>query len=386
MKCTCDQDDQQQSTTASTIAQGAFSIRYADGTSAEGDYITDNFTIGGTTVSEFIMGLALSTGNQFGIMGIGLPSNEAVVQIDPGNAYPNLPVQMANLGLVSTTAYSLWLNDLDASTGSLLFGGVDTAKYHGPLSRLSLYPNPGSVNVTQFLVALTTVSATSPSGTDALGSQSFPVSAVLDSGTTFTLLPPDLVSAIWAEAGVVNKEEAGPLVPCSFSRASQGSFVFGFGGPGGPNITVPMDELVRTVPGSVGVFEDGVYKGQDACQFMITPMQSDQPVAILGDSFLRSAYVVYDLENLEVALAPTKFNATDSKVVAFDHRGAAVPDSAPAPHQDVESLQSVAIVTTNMSALTAQQGFLPANAAGRLASGKGIVAAVAVAAAMVLML
>ena len=33
--------------------------------------------------------------------------------------------------IINTVAYSLWLNDLDASTGSILFGGIDTEKYTG---------------------------------------------------------------------------------------------------------------------------------------------------------------------------------------------------------------------------------------------------------------
>ena len=36
-------------------------------------------------------------------------------------------------GYISRRLLSLWLNDQSAATGSILFGGVDPAKYHGEL-------------------------------------------------------------------------------------------------------------------------------------------------------------------------------------------------------------------------------------------------------------
>jgi len=62
-------------------------------------------------------------------LGIGYQINEVQVGRAGKAAYNNLPAQMVADGLIQSNAYSLWLNDLDASTGSILFGGVDTAQY-----------------------------------------------------------------------------------------------------------------------------------------------------------------------------------------------------------------------------------------------------------------
>lgn len=43
--------------------------------------------------------------------------------------------------------------------------------------------------------------------------------------------------------------------------------------------------------------------------------------AVLGDTFLRSAYVVYDLQNNQISLAQTDFNATSSNVVEITASG-----------------------------------------------------------------
>lgn len=237
---------------------------------------------------------------------------------------------MRDEGHIASTAYSLWLNDLDASKGNILFGGIDTDKYMGDLVRINIDKDTRSNNFTSFQVQLTSLEAHSSSGSDALTSSSFPVPVVLDSGTTFSYLPQDLAEEVWQEVGaeytIVDNAGTGlPLLPCKLAN-SNGYFSFGFGGSGGAAIKVAMDELVISVGAK---FSSGPNKGEDACQFGIQNFTSAP--YLLGDTFLRSAYVVYDLENNEIAIAPTDFNATTSNIVAFPSQGATIPSSTPAP-------------------------------------------------------
>lgn len=46
-----------------------------------------------------------------------------------------------------------------------------------------------------------------------------------------------------------------------------------------------------------------------------------------GDTFLRSAYVVYDLDNEEISLANTLFNVTESKILEIGTGKNSVPDA-----------------------------------------------------------
>lgn len=97
-----------------------FSISYVDNTKIQGDYINETFGIGGTTIKQMTMGLAKqasvpgSSGQPFqGIIGVGFDSGEAIVGQTQGQAsYPNIISQMVAQGVISTRAYSLWLNDL----------------------------------------------------------------------------------------------------------------------------------------------------------------------------------------------------------------------------------------------------------------------------------
>lgn len=316
-----------QSTSFSLIGQGDFNISYVDNTGAVGDYFQDSFGIGDSTLSNFEMGLALQTTIGIGIMGIGYNTSEANTNTDSGGngtIYQNLPYALVSQGQTKSPAYSLWLNDLESSTGSILFGAVDTDKYMGNLMTIKVYPISRDYGITSFTVALTSVSASSKSGSDQLTPPSFAVPAILDSGTTITLLPDDIAALIFEELGATPEDQLGAvLVPCDLAQ-NTGTISYGFGGPDGPIIKVAVSDLVLPLTDNKG--RSPKYKnGQTACQLGIEPAGS-LPV-LLGDTFLRSAYVVYDLINNQVALAETKFNATKSNVVPFSSFGASIPDS-----------------------------------------------------------
>ena len=153
------------------------------------------------------MGLAVDTNNPFGLVGVGYAINEASM-MTLNSTYPNLPVAMKESDLINTMAYSLWLNDLHADTGSILFGGIDTEKYKGELKVLDIVPDRQTSVYFHFSVPMTGLHAVSPSGNDVLTSKMLPFPAVLDSGTTLTYLPQDICELVWDEVGAVYVPEA----------------------------------------------------------------------------------------------------------------------------------------------------------------------------------
>jgi hypothetical protein len=112
--------DPAKSSSVVDILPNEFSISYVDNTKIQGDYINETFGIGGTTIKQMTMGLAKqatvpgSAGQPFqGIIGVGFDSGEAIVGQTQGQAsYPNIISQMVAQGVISTRAYSLWLNDI----------------------------------------------------------------------------------------------------------------------------------------------------------------------------------------------------------------------------------------------------------------------------------
>jgi hypothetical protein len=292
-----------------------FDISYVDGSGASGDYVTDTFGVGEASLSKLQFGIGYDSSSTEGILGIGYPINEVQVGRAGKTAYDNLPAQMVADGLIKSNAYSLWLNDLDASTGSILFGGVDTDQYTGLLKSLPVQSEQGVI--AEFLVTLTDVKLSS---TVIATNQALAV--LLDSGTSLTYLPDAMTEAIYQQVGAqYDTNQGAAYVPCSMaSNATTMEFTFSE-----PIISVNMNEMVipvtTTAEGRQLMFSDGT----PACLFGIAPAGSD--IAVLGDTFLRSAYLVYDLVNNEISIAQTKFNATTSNVLEIGTGVDAVPDA-----------------------------------------------------------
>ena len=88
-------------------------------------------------------------------LGVGLPSIEGRLPTTP---YPNLPVALKNAGAINTAAFSLYLNGSGAQIGQLLFGGVNRAKYQGPLATFDIPVNPDVGFADAYLVPITAIS------------------------------------------------------------------------------------------------------------------------------------------------------------------------------------------------------------------------------------
>jgi hypothetical protein len=210
---------------------------------------------------------------------------------------------------------------------------------------------------TSFKVYLTSLQAVSASGKDTLTSRGFPIPVVLDSGTTLSYLPTDIAQQTWREVGALWSDELGnAVIPCKM-RTSKGYFSFGFAGPSGPRIKVGMDELVLDLTsGPAPLFTSGKYSGEEACRFGIQNFTSAP--YLLGDTFLRSAYVVYDLVNNQIGIAATDFNSTESNIVPFPSLSAHIPSATAAPDQ-TQATEKPSFTTP---AFAAQSGFLDLNA------------------------
>ncbi|KAI0128885.1 aspartic peptidase domain-containing protein [Xylariales sp. AK1849] len=291
-----------------------FNISYVDGSGASGDYVSDTVTIGETTVDNLQFGVGYKSTSSQGILGIGYPINEVQVGRAGKDAYDNLPAKLATDGTIKSNAYSLWLNDLDASTGSILFGGVDTAQYTGTLETLPIQKSGGVYS--EFLITLTGVSL---NGTAIADDQALAV--LLDSGSSLTYLPDSWVEQIYtATDAQYDASEGAAYVPCSLASDTR-TLDFTFTSP---QIKVGMNELVLdlvTTSGKRPTFSNGV----TACLFGIAPAGSGTNV--LGDTFLRSAYVVYDVSNNEISIAQTNFNATGSSIQEIGTGTDSVPDA-----------------------------------------------------------
>ncbi|CAK7231756.1 hypothetical protein SCUCBS95973_008023 [Sporothrix curviconia] len=353
------------SSTYKLVSSGSFDISYLDGTGSSGDYFTDNFEIAGTTVKSLQMGLATQTVRGTGIMGISYSASESTDEI-----YPNLIDQFQEQGLISTKAYSLYLNDYQAKTGSILFGGVDTEKFIGSLSAMPILQTTQGFNTSYSVlaVALNSMTANPGSGTEK-DNVTFPssqaVPAILDSGTTLSYLPSSIASSLFESIGAYtdNVETGYTFIDCD--GPSDLSVTLSFGD--GATIVLPASQIVinafagyqSQIPSNVPFSNACLFGFQDIGSASsgssnsklsaIAAASSGSSYALLGDTFLRSAYAVYDLTNNEIALAQSNLNSTSSNVVELQASDSGIPTLTGVKAQQTTATSSSGSSTTGGS-------------------------------------
>ena len=83
-----------------------FNFSYGSG-DVVGDYITDNIAFGGASLTDVIIGVATqNTNEQWGILGVGLPADEAPDIPE----HPGVLELLVSQGYISSTSYSLYLD------------------------------------------------------------------------------------------------------------------------------------------------------------------------------------------------------------------------------------------------------------------------------------
>ncbi|KAI1291291.1 aspartic peptidase domain-containing protein [Xylaria venustula] len=325
--------DPAQSSTYQLVDRGGFSIEYLDSSAANGDYIKDNFHIAGADIDALQVGLAKTSTINSGLLGIGFHTNVAA-----RHPYRNIVDLLADQGLIDTQAYSLYLDDLHAETGTILFGGIDNTKFIGQLKSVDILRDRYSKIYSSLTVALGSLVVSSGSksqSSDLLRAQE-PV--VLDSGTSLTYLPPAVTKRIYAEFDVVDDTDHSGLafVKCGLLTLNKDTTLdFQFGAGDGPLVKVPIDELVLDNVKAyiaLGLQVPADLPFNNVCTFGI---QSLPGISLLGDTFLRSAYVAYDLTHKKIALAQANLNATGTHLMEITAasgiplvNGTAVPETS----------------------------------------------------------
>jgi hypothetical protein len=283
-----------------------------------GGYFTDSFSIGGAQLKNFQMGLANSSSNDtlyYGVLGLGPSNDESPVANKPN--YPNFMDQLVSQSLISTRTYSLYLNDLNSTTGSMIFGGIDTKKFSGTLG-VQTTPN-GLLD----MVGLTFVDNT---GITHPFTNSTSLTAALYTSGILSYAPAGVVDSLISYFGAFDdRNNSGVVfVDCATRTKYAGAyftFIFGILNEGGPVINVPIGEMILPITSFFAFIEDTPHPYDiskppfpDTCVLGMTGAVVEDTF-FLCNTFLRSAYVVIDLDFNQTALAQSVYGATESNIV-----------------------------------------------------------------------
>lgn len=244
---------------------------------------------------------------------------------------------MVSQGLIASRAFSLDLRSVDSANGSLIFGGVDTGKYAGSLAKQPILdPADSPSGADRYWINMTSVGLTLSNGTSGLlASGILPV--FLDSGGTLSRFPNETFFAIgdaFSEA-TFNETTAFYDIDCAM-RDETGSVDFGFGEDESEKvISISYADFIwnQTDEGQcvLGIaidnsklFPDSVFAPVFSLPQTLSDLTMlDEPV--LGDSFLRAAYVVYDQDNGNLHLAQAE--DCGENIIAIGSGVDAVPSS-----------------------------------------------------------
>ncbi|KAH8900495.1 acid protease, partial [Thozetella sp. PMI_491] len=259
-------------------------ITYQDGSSVKMTYVTDSVWFDtGVAVQNIEFGVTNNTIIPSGLLGLGFGESSQETN------YLTFLDQLVSQRVINSKAFSLALgNQSDSNNGVVIFGGVDTKKFSGKLTPVSILTPPQNGDSTvRYYVQMNSIALTNPGGQPRTYAGSSAV-VVPSLGTTLTYLPNDTVVAVARDlngARVVSDDLDFYRVSCAqMQNTSYLSFNFG-----AFSIPVAVSELV--------------FKQGTICWLGIVFSSARPPIYQLGQNVLRSAYVVFDQSQSTVSLA-----------------------------------------------------------------------------------
>ncbi|KAJ7456888.1 acid protease [Mycena latifolia] len=274
---TCKSKSKFKAASSSTAVKksGSFSIEYGDGSTVSGPVYTDTVTVAGVKATQQFFSPVTTLSSSFsgdpidGILGLAFPAIS--------NLNENPFFNTANTdGTVDANQFSFFL----ASSGSELFlGGSDDAKFSGELEFQDVDSSTGFWQITGAKAKVG--STTAVSGFD----------TIIDSGTTIMYGPPAAVKKLYAKvagSAVFDSTNGYYSFPCD----SPPEIAFNWGG---------SDWTISAANINLGTTEDGssqcvgALAGQD--------IGLGDNVWLLGDSFMKNVYTVFDFDQEAVGFA-----------------------------------------------------------------------------------
>lgn len=322
------------SSTLKELYPGKFGAWYFDTTYATGDWVTDTVGFGGAELKNTQFGLAKHGNASNSIMGIGLESLEFTK-----HEYTNVPKALYLNGDISSYTYSLYLSSLEHTQGSILFGGIDTSRFSGPLKTLPM------ISTSRFEVTLSNINIKSESHNKSTNALNVTGQVILDSGYTYTYLSQQTYETILKTWKIDFDEGYGPIIPEYRVHELRDEYLeFNLQGA-----IIKVSALQLFGPVLTGDALNTVARypnGQKAYGLKIRSHGNTTEGLTLGDSFLTSAYVVYNLADLQISLAQADYSDNEPNILPIEAGLNAVPGATPV--EDWGAVYSNVPITTTV--------------------------------------
>ncbi|KAM0816727.1 putative Peptidase A1 domain-containing protein [Seiridium cardinale] len=267
--------------TASSTARDLSSRYYVSfGTGGYvGDYFSDTLWFGDDYWPVTNLQFGVSDDSDYvwaGILGLGYGER---FNVD----YPTLIDLLVSEGFINVPIFSLSVGSQGDGDAEIIVGGVDSHKYSGWLEPLELYPPPETQeslwHEAQYWINMTSLGYTVPGGSAvALTPSGFSRIVMIDSGSTYSYIDADLVAALAKQFGATIDEQGVYYVSCNYLDMD-GYVHFGFNNG---NMVINAK------------YSDFVVDFGSKCALGVQPADAGVNTWVLGATFIRSAYIVFD--------------------------------------------------------------------------------------------
>ncbi|KAF4984908.1 hypothetical protein FDECE_16988 [Fusarium decemcellulare] len=265
-------------------------------------YIADNVSIPDSTINlkNVSIGVASDTSGLFaGILGLGY----GIDRNSDFQHFPNFIDRLADQNVTATKAMSVALGSAaDDNAGVIIFGGVDTKKFSGNLTALPILSQMDG-DYYRYLVKLDSMGLTMSGSNKTYDNSTLRV--LVDSGHTDCQLPAsiltDLANDLGGDWDPISKSY---VADCSVLNTN-GTVDFTLSGR---KISVPFAEFITPQ-------EDK--NGKEVCRLGSGNINFGN-YWVLGDSFMRAAYTIFDQTSDKVFIAPYEDCGTHQQAITTD--------------------------------------------------------------------
>lgn len=267
-----------------------FKIAYEDGSRAGGDLITDVIHIGRQPIDNIQIGLALESSRNLGILGIGYTLNEANFIQDGQQmqeTYPPLFELLFRSKWIKIMASSIWWDN--PNSGSLLFGGVDTANFSGNLITIPIVKESGRYQHLKVELNDIKLPSVRRSHEPSEPTKKGPINVFFDTDAVATYFPSCLMYEVWDAVGARSLDHVGfPSINCDVMKSKlKFDLIF---------VSARISILLSAL----------IYQKGDSCKVLVMENLNARDEAILGANILSTLYFVFDITNHEISLARVK--------------------------------------------------------------------------------
>ncbi|KAL4787893.1 aspartic peptidase domain-containing protein [Aspergillus varians] len=275
--------DPSKSSTFENTEGSTFNITYGDDSYAYGGVGTDTISVGGVTVTGQAIGIPTKVASSIlkdthsnGLVGLGFSALNTI-QPEQQKTFFETITEVLDKPVMAASLVS-------EGVGEYEFGFIDESKYKGTLVNASVNASGG---YWEFESAFYRV------GDGEIQNHDSATATIADTGTSLMLLDQVIVDNYYAKVNGAqySTSASGYIYPCKADM---------------PNLSIAIGpQHLATVPGSLITFSEvgtNTTTGEAVCYGGIQTNQG-LDLQILGDTFLKAFYVVFDLRGPSIGVA-----------------------------------------------------------------------------------